>query len=151
MPITIRARLFPAAVAAVVALTGCGSDATSTPTAAASTDAAPATVPSGAVSTGSRPTAAPPSVAAVDREIVVRVAGKKVTPPTGRVEVHRGATVRITVTSDVADDLHVHGYDLKEPLPAGQPASIDFRADRSGLFEVETHDTHLVLFQLLVR
>jgi hypothetical protein len=97
------------------------------------------------------PSAPPTTIAAVDKEIVVTVAKKKVTPPTGRVEVRRGATVRITVTSDVADDLHVHGYDLRKPLPAGQPASIEFRADRTGLFEVETHDTHLVLFQLVVR
>lgn len=133
------------AVTVLFAVTGCGGD--DPPTTAT---APPAAATTAASSTVASPTASLPP-AAVDQEIVVTVAGKKVTPPTGRIEVRRSATVRITVTSDVADDLHVHGYDLTKSLSAGQPASIDFRADRTGLFEVETHDTHLVLFQLVVR
>ncbi|GAB3824959.1 hypothetical protein [Dactylosporangium cerinum] len=82
---------------------------------------------------------------------MVTVAKRKVTPPTGRVEVAKGSLVRITVTSDVADELHVHGYDKTLALPAGTPASIDLRVDKTGLFEVETHSSHLVLFQLVVR
>jgi FtsP/CotA-like multicopper oxidase with cupredoxin domain len=149
---TVRTRLLAsAAVTVLFALTGCSGDDSAAPAAqptgtslAAPTSAAanPATTAASSV---------PPAATAVDKEIVVTVVGKKVTPPTGRVEVRKGAAVRITVTSDVADDLHVHGYDLKKALPAAQPASLDFRADQAGLFEVETHDTHLVLFQLVVR
>jgi len=135
------------AVIVLLGVTGCGGD--DPPATATAAAPSPSTVASSTA--GVAPSAPPPAVAAVDKEIVVTVADKKVTPPTGRIEVRRGATVRITVTSDVADDLHVHGYDLTTSLPAGQPAAIDFRADRTGLFEVETHDTHLVLFQLVVR
>jgi hypothetical protein len=45
----------------------------------------------------------------------------------------------------------VHGYDVELPLAAGTPGSITLRADRTGLFEVETHKSKLVLFQLVVR
>ncbi|WP_327004926.1 hypothetical protein OHA72_59640 [Dactylosporangium sp. NBC_01737] len=127
------------------------STAAGTPAPAASTSIA--TVPgTDAPSPAAASTSAAASpVSAVDKEIVVTVAKRKVTPPTGRIEVGKGGLVRITVTSDVADELHVHGYDKTLTLPAGTPASLDLRVDRTGLFEVETHSSHLVLFQLVVR
>jgi hypothetical protein len=127
------------------------STAAGTPAPAASTSTATATG-TDAPSPTAGPASAPPSpVATVDKEIVVTVAKRKVTPPTGRVEVAKGNLVRITVTSDVADELHVHGYDRTLTLPAGAAASIELRVDKTGLFEVETHSSHLVLFQLVVR
>jgi hypothetical protein len=77
--------------------------------------------------------------------------GDTITPPPGRVEVAQGADVAITVTSDVDDELHVHGYDEEITLPAGVPTTVEFTADEAGLFEVETHETGKLLFQLLVR
>ncbi|MEV6983992.1 hypothetical protein AB0M95_22420 [Sphaerisporangium sp. NPDC051017] len=85
------------------------------------------------------------------KEITVTIAARKVTPPPGRVDVTKGQTVRITVTSDVADFAHVHGYDKGTDLKPGTPATIEFVADQSGLFEAETHEQELQLFQLLVR
>ncbi|OPG09278.1 hypothetical protein B1L11_26405 [Microbispora sp. GKU 823] len=93
--------------------------------------------------------AAPPTPAV--KEITVTVAGRKVTPPPGRIEVTKGQTVRITVTSDVADEAHLHGYDKEASLQPGTPASIEFVADETGLFEMETHESGLQLFQLVVR
>ncbi|MFC5008652.1 hypothetical protein ACFPIJ_63915 [Dactylosporangium cerinum] len=131
---------------------GCDSPAAAPTTGAPATSAAPVASPGASVSPTAGPTSAPPSpVPAFDKEVVVTVAKRKVTPPTGRVEVAKGSLVRITVTSDVADELHVHGYDKTLALPAGTPASIDLRVDKTGLFEVETHSSHLVLFQLVVR
>ncbi|WP_231618555.1 hypothetical protein [Nonomuraea sp. SBT364] len=83
--------------------------------------------------------------------VAVRVSGGQVTPPPGRVEVKKGDRVRLEVTGDRADTVHVHGFDLERPLTPGTPVVIEFTADRSGLFEVETHDSHLVLTQLVVR
>ncbi|MGC4857194.1 hypothetical protein ACLQ24_28460 [Micromonospora sp. DT4] len=133
--------------------TGCGQDddpSVAAPSTAATSAAAPTTAAASAT-TGSPTPAATPSTPAVDREITVTVAKRRVTPPTGRVTVTKGQLVRITVTSDVADELHVHGYDLGARLPAGMPGAVEFRADKTGLFEVETHETELVLFQLVVR
>ncbi|GGM56076.1 hypothetical protein ACFFX1_07840 [Dactylosporangium sucinum] len=86
-----------------------------------------------------------------DRELTITISNRTVSPPTGRVEVARGTTIRLTVTSDVPDELHVHGYDRKAALEPGRPAQLEFKADVTGLFEVETHDAGLVLFQLVVR
>ncbi|MDG6104084.1 hypothetical protein Daura_12405 [Dactylosporangium aurantiacum] len=143
-----------AATCLLVLLAGCDSSSPA-PSAAPTPVASPMTSSVASPSATASPVASPAvSVApspAVDKEVVVTVAKRKVTPPTGRVEVAKGSLVRITVTSDVADELHVHGYDRSLALPAGAPASLDLRADRTGLFEVETHATHLVLFQLVVR
>ncbi|MGI5448951.1 hypothetical protein ACQEVM_24930 [Streptomyces sp. CA-243310] len=87
----------------------------------------------------------------VDRTVTVVVRDGKVVPAPGRVEVGRGERVALRVTSDRADTLHVHGYDKELALPAGQEATLVLTADRTGLFEVETHESDLVLTQLLVR
>lgn len=85
------------------------------------------------------------------REVEVSVVGGAVTPPPGRVEVTRGDRVRVTVSSDEADEVHVHGYDLEGAVGPGQPFVVEFVADADGQYEVETHDAGLLLFQLLVR
>ncbi|MFI1456322.1 hypothetical protein [Streptomyces roseus] len=86
-----------------------------------------------------------------DRTVTLTVRDGKVTPAPGRTELRRGERVALRVTSDRADTLHVHGYDRELALPAGQEATLVLTADRTGLFEVETHGSHLVLIQLLVR
>ncbi|GIH22168.1 hypothetical protein Aph01nite_04780 [Acrocarpospora phusangensis] len=85
------------------------------------------------------------------KEITVTIAGGSVNPPPGRVEVAKGQQVKIVVTSDVPDELHVHGYDMSAGLQPNTPATVEFVADRDGLFEVETHDSEMQLFQLQVQ
>jgi len=130
-------------LAACLALAACGGERTP--------EAGPAT---GAPASSAAPASQAPQSQAPGpdiREITVTVNGRKVTPPPSRVSVPKGRVVRITVTSDRADTLHVHGYDLEAELPAGAPGSVQFSADRTGLFEVETHSSRLVLFQLAVQ
>lgn len=67
-----------------------------------------------------------------------------------RVPVARGQRVRITVTSDVEEEVHVHGYDLRADVAPGEPAVIEFVADASGVFEVELERSHVLLFRLEV-
>ncbi|MGC4745990.1 hypothetical protein ACLQ28_10045 [Micromonospora sp. DT201] len=151
----VRTRTSAALAASVLTallVTGCGqSDDPSVATPSTSPTSA---APPSAVTTAPTPAVSPTPTAStpgVDREITVTIAKRRVTPPTGRITVDKGELVRITATSDVADELHVHGYDLGARLPAGKPGSVEFRADQTGLFEVETHETGLVLFQLVVR
>ncbi|WP_432930660.1 hypothetical protein ACQPZZ_09020 [Microbispora sp. CA-135349] len=151
----------PLGVALLMAASACGGSDAATPAqsaAPASTEsAAPAPAESAAQAPAeSAPPAAGESAAAAPadpavKEITVTIAGRKVTPPPGRIEVTKGQTVRITVTSDTADEAHLHGYDKAASLQPGTPASIEFVADETGLFEMETHESGLQLFQLLVR
>jgi FtsP/CotA-like multicopper oxidase with cupredoxin domain len=55
------------------------------------------------------------------------------------IEVERGDTVRIVVTADAADEIHLHGYDITRNAAPGQPARFRFRADAEGAFEIESH------------
>ncbi|MEU4836339.1 hypothetical protein [Streptosporangium sp. NPDC023615] len=104
-----------------------------------------------AVTACGSPAPPPAPGASAVKEITVTIAGRQVTPPPGRIDVAKGQTVRITVTGDAADVAHVHGYDKAADLKPGTPATIEFVADRDGLFEVETHGSELQLFQLVVR
>ena len=50
--------------------------------------------------------------------------------------------------ADVADEVHLHSYDLHADVAPGQPARIDFVADVAGVFECELEDAGELLFQL---
>jgi hypothetical protein len=52
-------------------------------------------------------------------------------------EYDAGDEIRFEVTSDVADEVHVHGYDLMQDVPAGGTVSFDFPAEIEGIFEAE--------------
>ncbi len=66
------------------------------------------------------------------------------------VEVKLGDTVTFEVTSDQADEVHVHGYDRSLELQPGVAATLAFTADIPGRFEMELHSTGTVLTQLRV-
>jgi hypothetical protein len=130
-------------------LTGCADTADS----AATTTQAPSVSVSAAQSSPPAATASPSPTAPREAgvEVVVQIADGRVTPAPRRVKVPQGATVRLLVTSDVADELHVHGYDVTKALPAGRQATLEFRADEAGLFGAELHEQELQLVQLEVR
>lgn len=65
-------------------------------------------------------------------------------------EVTTGSTFTIRVVSDVADELHVHGYDLFYELEPGVPVEVSFVADTPGVFEAELETTHIRLFEIEV-
>ncbi|WP_106969338.1 cupredoxin domain-containing protein [Streptomyces bikiniensis] len=85
------------------------------------------------------------------RTATLTITGRTVQPPPSRIELKKGERLTLHVTSDRDDTLHVHGYDRELPLSAGIPATLTLTADRTGLFEVETHGSGLVLTQLVVR
>jgi hypothetical protein len=88
-----------------------------------------------------------------DRRVEVRVSitDGRVHPAPRRVEVRQDSRVRLLVTRDVDDEVHVHGYGIAEPLEAGRTTTVELVADQQGVFEVETHDSGLALLQLAVR
>jgi hypothetical protein len=90
------------------------------------------------------PPAGPPPPAQV--RIVVR-GGLPVGGPR-RVTVARNRRVVLTVTSDVSDEVHLHGYDLMQDVGPGMPARIAFRATRPGTVEAELEDAGVQIAQI---
>jgi hypothetical protein len=126
---------------------GCGGD-----------DGGEAASPAATVTTTSTTTATPTSAAATattagfaGKLIQVRVAGGKVETAERRVTVSRGDRVRVQVDSDVADEVHVHGFDLSRQVGPGTPATVEFTADLPGVWEVELENAKRKLFDLAVR
>jgi hypothetical protein len=64
--------------------------------------------------------------------------------------VEKGETVAIVVHSDVADEVHVHGYDLMKDVPAGGTVRITFPATIAGVFEAELEDRGLQIVEFTV-
>ena len=75
--------------------------------------------------------------------------GQRVLGP-DRIVAQQGQQVQIEVLSDRDDELHLHGYDLHLPLPAGKPVTLSVDAKHSGRFELELHKQHLTLAALEV-
>ncbi len=142
MPRSSRTAVLP--VLLVVLLTGCsaGSD----------TDTAAPAAPSPASSATTTPTSAPPTEAPAPAPtgtvIDVTYAGGELTGVDPRVEVPLGEPVVLRVSSDVAEEIHVHGYDLYVDIPAGGTGEVAFTADLPGAYEVELHEAGRPIFQL---
>ena len=133
--------------ATVLAAAACAGDE-DTP---ASTPAATAAVSATTSATASAsPSESPTAVAPAGTTIEVTVTGGKVTTPSKRVKVKLGDTVRLTVTSDVAEEVHVHTYDRTADLAPGKPTTLEFEADIPGTHEVELEKSHLGLVELQV-
>lgn len=90
------------------------------------------------------------SSAAAVTEVRVSVVKGRVATASRTVKVRRGATVRITVTSDVADEFHLHGYDRELELAPGRPGTLRLVASVPGVFEAELHHSGARLFELQV-
>ncbi|WP_392754780.1 hypothetical protein [Streptomyces sp. LN590] len=86
-----------------------------------------------------------------DRTLEIVISHGKVNPAPGRIEIKKGQRIDLRVRTDHADTLHVHGYDREARLRAGRTTTLTLTADRTGLFEVETHESALLLTQLVVR
>ena len=81
--------------------------------------------------------------------IVVR--GGKVRGGIQRATVEQGKKVAIVVGSDVADEVHLHGYDKMADVAPGKPARLVFVASIPGRFEVELEDRGLQIADIEVR
>jgi hypothetical protein len=81
--------------------------------------------------------------------IVVR--GGEVVGGLKRTTVDQGENVAIVVAADVADEVHLHGYDKSADAAPGKPARLVFVASIPGRFEVELEDRGLQIADLEVR
>src|SRR4051812_34329434 len=97
------------AVVAVIVLASGGNDSSSTTPAATSTADAAGTPPS------QQPAEASPA------EAQIQVKGGDVVGGVQEIRVKKGEHIRFSVTSDKADEVHVHGYDVKKDVTPGEP------------------------------
>jgi FtsP/CotA-like multicopper oxidase with cupredoxin domain len=135
--------------AGALLLAGCGgssSGGTTTGSSAVPSVSATTAPPGASVAT---PT---PATTPDDAQVIaVTLAHGSATGVQPRTDVKRGTRVRISVTSDVAEVLHVHGYELEKDVAAGQATQLEFVADTPGVFEVELHTSKKVLTRLQVQ
>ena len=97
------------------------------------------------------PTTLASTTTAVAGQLVsVTVRGGQVQGPS-RQRVGRNETVTVRVSSDVADEIHVHGYNKTAPVAAGGTGEVSFVANIPGVFEVEFEKSGKLLFTLEVR
>jgi hypothetical protein len=139
--VTARARTAAVAGLTALGLTGCAGTSPDDEDVAASSPP-PSSSGNPAAGTSTQPDA--------DTRLVVDVVGGQATGDTGRVPVTLGDRVQLVVTSDTADELHLHGYDLEAELVPGEPATLHFPADIPGVFEAELHGAGTVLLSLQV-
>jgi hypothetical protein len=125
-----------------------GETATATTTAPTTTTEQTTTEPPPTTTEPPAATAPPP-----ERPVTIRIAVVGGRPEGGsrRASVRRGRQVVLRVTSDVADHVHLHGYDLMADVAPGTPAQIRFRATVPGRFEIELEDRRIPIGDLEVR
>jgi heme/copper-type cytochrome/quinol oxidase subunit 2 len=138
------ARWWLVAPVLAVALAACGGGGDDNQSAAITTAG-----PAGSVTTaaGSATTAAG---AAGAQTVQVTVAGTDVQTAERRVKVPLDGKVRLEVTADRTDEVHLHGYDRKVDIEPGKSAVLEFTADVPGVFEVELEEAGLKLVELQV-
>ena len=62
----------------------------------------------------------------------------------------QGDTVRFRVRHGDAEEVHVHGYDIKKDLAANETANVSFEASIPGIFEIELEHSGTPLGRLKV-
>ena len=84
------------------------------------------------------------------KTISIEVVGGEPVGGHQRADVDLGSVVAVMVTSDTAEEVHVHGYDILRSVSPGQPLHFSFTADIPGVFEVELEGSGRLLLQLTV-
>ena len=134
-----RVVLAAACVLAAVALAGCGSDDGES---ASSSDTTATTV-----TTTTETTTTEAGTPTIVRIIVVdgQSQGGIV-----RQTVNKDDQVVLVVTSDVADEIHLHGYDIARDVDAGGTVRLPFKATIPGRFEAELESRSVQIADITV-
>lgn len=126
---------------------GCGGEDEATPPSTPPETAVVTTAPTPTETTAPAPEPEPAQQVTV--KIVVndgRAVGGIVRP-----RVEQGQRLTLVVTSDVADHVHLHGYDKMVDVGPGRPAKLPFTATIPGRFEVELEDSGVQIAEIEVR
>lgn len=141
-----RIAVAAACVLAVAALAGCGSDdgenASTTETARTSTTTTTTTTTTDTTTTTTE----------AETPTIVRITVVDGQPQGGivRKTVSKGDQVVLVVASNVADEVHLHGYDKSRDVEAGGTVRLPFKATIPGRFEVELEDRGVQIADITV-
>ncbi len=145
--IAIIAVGFVAMVLAFVALRPADEETTSatTPTATERTTTTPQTAVT------SPPTTTTAAAPAGPETVTVAVRGGQPVDGVQEIDVDSGDAIRIRVTADAPEEVHLHGYDIEKPVGPGEPAVFDIDdANLEGIFEIELHGSAVQIASLRV-
>ena len=104
------------------------------------------TVPAETIPPQTEAAAPPPK----PKPLTVRTRRGKPVGGVKKLTVRKSKTVRFVITSDVAEEVHVHGYDIIKDVGPGAPARFRFRAEFEGIFEVELEGVGEQILELRV-
>jgi len=109
-------------------------------TATQSTSTSTATGETGSTSTATSTPTTTSTATSTPAEPAVRTINVVNGQPEGGIKTisyDKGDQVRLKVSSDVADEIHVHGYDLMKDVEKGGSVEFSFAASIEGRFEIE--------------
>jgi hypothetical protein len=116
------------------------SNAQTTATQSPSTSTSTATGETGSTSTATSTPTTTSTTTSTPAEPAVRTINVVNGQPEGGIKTisyDKGDQVRLKVSSDVADEIHVHGYDLMKDVEKGGSVEFSFPASIEGRFEIE--------------
>ena len=134
--------LVAASTLASIAMVGCGSndsESASTDTTTTETTTTTATTTTTTTSEAEKPT-----------EVKVVVVNGSPQGGIVRATVDKDDRVVLVVTSDVADEIHLHGYDKAKDVTAGGTIRIPFKATIPGRFEAELESRGVQIAEISV-
>jgi len=131
-----------ALIVGTFALVSCGGDGGSEATETTDTE-----------TTSTTTTEATTTTTETEKPTVVRIVVVNGQPKGGivRESVDKGDSVVLVIESDVADEIHLHGYDVSRDVAAGGTARLTFEATLPGRFEVELEERGVQIADLTVQ
>ena len=150
MSTNVRTRWFVAVATlatAALLIAGCGGDSTD---AAATTDTVATNTAPEAEPTTATTTAPATTTTASAKTITIVVENAAPKGGIKRATVAKGDKVVLVVRSDVADEIHLHGYNLSTDVAAGGVGRIRFVATVPGRFEAELEQRGVQIADLTV-
>ncbi|HEX6388902.1 MAG TPA: hypothetical protein VFZ89_05640 [Solirubrobacteraceae bacterium] len=126
-----------------------GDDAADTPLVTTETE----TVPTSEVTisvpapTTTQPTTTQPAAPAIE---TISVRDGKPVGGVQELRFDKGERVRFRVRSDVAEEVHVHGYDIAKDVAAGGSVTFSFDAEFDGKYEVELEHSAVQIASLTI-
>jgi len=132
--------LVVAATVASIALVGCGSnDSESASTDTTTTETTTTTTDTTTTTAAKKPT-----------EVKVVVVNGSPQGGIVRQTVNKDDQVVLVVTSDIADEIHLHGYDKARDVAAGGTIRLPFKATIPGRFEAELESRGVQIAEITV-